>query len=226
MYDLILRGTEDIVYRAVQMLTSLDVEPPQISIQTEIISIETSEANSLGVQWSSQVNGTSVPNALSTTLTEQQSGDPLQLGRIVRNPFSLSATLNLLESHNKAKLINLSTTVVQNGREAVIHVGKTYYYEILASYSNGTPVYSTQSLNTGVTLKVRPLMSKDGVITLEITTDVTEDPTFTLGIGGLQLPQFAESDNTTVVQIHDNETWSSVVCARRMIRRPSNMCRG
>jgi len=197
IFDLVLRGPEAVVTRAEQMLTELDAEPAQISVQSEIISITSSAIKTLGVAW---------PGSVTSNLTEQQSGDPLQLGRILRDPVTLSLTLNALESKNKAKIISRPTTVVQNGRTSAIHVGDRVYYQVLSGFQNGTPIFSTSSLDTGVTMKVRPLMSKDGVITLEITTNVTDPPTFRKGSDGSDLPTIRESANTTVVQMHENET--------------------
>lgn len=206
IFDLVLRGPEEIVAQAEQMLAKLDAEPLQISVKAEIININSSEVNNLGVQWAGTDGKTATPNSVTAGLSEAQSGDPLQLGRIVRNPIALNVTLNALQSSNKAKIISRPSTVVQNGREALIHAGDKIFYEMLTSFSNGTPVYSQQSIDTGVTLKVRPLMSKDGIITLEMTTNVTQQPTFHKGVSGSDLPTISGVSTTNVVQVRPDET--------------------
>jgi general secretion pathway protein D len=118
----------------------------------------------------------------------------------------LSTTINLMEQKNKAKVINRPTTVVQNGHEAIIHVGDTVYYETLSGFQNGTPFYSTSSLDTGVTLRVRPMISKDGIVTMEISSNVADEPTYNPGPSGTELPTIHENSNATIVQMHDNET--------------------
>lgn len=196
--DCTLRGPEPVVARALQTLETWDAEPPQISIGTEIISIDASESMNLGIEWSPTV---------TVDLDEQPSGDPLQLGRIVRSPINLSATLNALQTKNKAKLINRPATVVRNAQEAMIHVGDTVYFETLAGFTDsGVPIIAAQRIDTGVTLQVRPLISRDGTITLEITTNVTEEPKFRQARSGAELPQFRESKSSTVVQVKDGET--------------------
>ena len=207
VYDLVLRGPDTVVATAVQMITSLDTEPAQISIKAEIVSINSSELENLGVQWGGVTGGTNTPGSLSTNLSESQTSDPLQLGRIVRDPLTLNMTLNALQTKSKAKVVNRPASVVKNGRVATIHVGRVTYYETLTGYdTTGKAIYSTSSLNTGITLQVRPLVSPDGVITLEIASDVAEDPQFTTGVSGAQLPTFNESSSTTVVEVRDNET--------------------
>jgi len=207
VYDLVLRGPDTVVASAVQMITSLDTEPAQISIKAEIVSINSSEMENLGVQWGGVSGGIPTPGTTSTNLSEQQTGDPLQFGRIVRDPLTLNMTLNALETKSKAKVVNRPASVVKNGRTSTIHVGRVTYYETLTGYDQtGKAIFSSNSLNTGITLQVRPLVSPDGVITLEIASDVADDPQFIVGASGAKLPFFDESSSTTVVQVRDNET--------------------
>lgn len=195
--DLVLRGPQDVVTRAEQLIQSLDIASTQIAIKAQIFSVNNNDVKQLGIDW---------PGSISTKLNETQPGNPLSIGRIVRNPVSLDVALNLLESHNKAKKISEPSTVVQNGREALIHVGDKILYEVVSSYSNGTPVYSTTQVDSGVTLQVLPIMSKDGIITLQITTTISDLVGFTTGASGAQLPQIRETSSTTSVQVRDGET--------------------
>jgi len=206
VFDLVLRGPEIVVNKAEALLKRLDTEPSQISIGTEIITINTSETNNLGIQWGGVANGVLTPGSAGVNLNEVQSGDPLRLGSIIRSPVSLNATLNMLQSRNRAKVINRPTTVVENGRKALIHVGDIISYESLAGYGTNGPQYTTNLLSTGVTVQVRPIQSSDGLITLEITTNITDPPTFRKSISGSELPSYRENANTTVVKVHDGET--------------------
>ncbi|HEX2948156.1 MAG TPA: secretin and TonB N-terminal domain-containing protein [Armatimonadota bacterium] len=196
VFEIVLSGPEDVVNRAEQLLQSLDSESPQISISTEIISVDSKESKQLGIDW---------PGSITTSLNETQSGDPLRIGRIIRDPVSFNVTVNALQTRNKAKIISRPSTVVENGREAVIHVGDKILYEVLSGINNGTPVYSTSNVDAGVTLKVLPQMSKDGIITLQISSNVSDLVKFNTGISGAQLPQLRETANTTVVQVRDGE---------------------
>lgn len=204
--DVTLRGPETIVARAIATLDEWDAEPPQISVGTEIISINSADLTNLGIVWGGLDGNTVTVGSVSTTLNELPSGDPLQLGRIVRSPISLNATLNALQTMNKAKIINRPATVVRNAQEATIHVGDTIYYETLVGYADNGPIIATASIDTGVTLQVRPIISKDNVITLEITANVTEPPTFRRSSSGSDLPSFRETKTSTVVQVRDGET--------------------
>lgn len=206
IYDLVLRGPEPVVTRAQSLLSTLDTAPPQVSINSEIVSINSSELKNLGINWSGIAGGTSTPGQVNIGLTESQSNSALNFGRIIRAPIDISATLNALETMDKAKVINRPSTVVQNGEQASIHVGSQFFYAVVSAVTQNGPVYSQQSLDTGVTLQVKPTVSQDGLITLEITTNVTDIPTFRRDVSGLDLPIIPENSSTTVVQVRSGET--------------------
>jgi len=200
--DLVLRGPDDVVAQAIALVAERDVVPPQVTISTQIVSVVSSAIKNLGIEWGS--NGQ--PSSISTTFNESQPGEPLQFGRFVRTPVSLTATLNLLQSANKAKIVNRPTSVVQNGQVSFIHVGDVISYEKFMGYdANARPIFSIDFINTGITLYVRPLVSPDGTIQLSIMSGVTDPPTFRRGIVS-DLPSFRETSSTTVVQVQDGET--------------------
>lgn len=195
--DLLLSGPEDVVDQAEQLLLSLDKESDQISISSQVISITKGEVTTLGVEW---------PSSIAGKFTEAYADGPLRIGRILRDPISLNTTLNMLQTKNRARVLSQPSTVVQNGREATIHVGEKVLYETVASYTNGVPSYTVQSIDTGVTLVVLPQMSHDGIITLAITCVVSELSGFTKAASGADLPQIKETKTRTTVQVRDNET--------------------
>jgi type II secretory pathway component GspD/PulD (secretin) len=196
--DLVLRGSNEVVAAAVQLIEQIDVEPALVSIKAEILSIDADAEEILGIQW---------PGSVSTSLNEQPSGNPLQFGRIVRDPLSLRVTLNALETQHKAKVISRPASVVRNGRMSFIHVGKTIMFERFVGLdSAGNKNFSQEKLDTGVTMMLRPLVSSDGMITLEIMSGITDDPTFRVSPSGSDLPTVRTTSTTTTVQVRDGET--------------------
>ena len=197
VFDIVLSGPQDVVDRAVALLNQLDTESTQVSIQTEVVSVNSNVTDELGVDWGLE----NIPVGLN----EQQSGDALKFGRIVRNPLSFNLKISALQQQQKAKVLNQPSTVVQNGRQAVIHIGDKILYETLAGYSNGSAIYSTNELDVGVTMQVLPQVSSDGVVTLELSTNISTLTGFTTGADGASLPQTNETQSSTVVQVHDGE---------------------
>jgi len=196
--DLVLRGSEEVVASAIQLVQQMDVEPQLVSIKAQIISMDADAEKTLGVQW---------PGSLSTTLTEQDSGDPLKFGTILRDPVSLKVTLNALETQHKLKVISRPGSVVRNGNVSLIHVGKTVTFERFVGLdSAGNKVFSTETIDTGVSMQLRPLVSADGVITVDIMAAITSDPAFRVSASGSDLPTVTTTTTTTTVQVRDGET--------------------
>ncbi|MHB9024265.1 MAG: secretin and TonB N-terminal domain-containing protein [Armatimonadota bacterium] len=205
--DLVLRGPDTVVARAIQLLTSLDTAPAQVEISARIININSDDAKTLGVHWGGLTDGKTTPGSVGVSLEEQDSGDPLTFGKILRTPISLNAAITALETKHRAKTISRPHTTVQNGREASIHVGKQLFYETVTGFnSSGNPIFTTAQVSAGVTLNVKPLVSENGIITLEITTNVTDEPTLNTGSSGSSLPEFNENQTSTVVHLRDGET--------------------
>jgi general secretion pathway protein D len=204
---LVIRGPEDIVGRAVQLLTALDTEPPQVEISTKIISINADDAKTLGVQWSGSVDGKPTPGSIGIGLTEQPSGNVFTFGKILRTDLELTARIDALETKHRAKTISQPHTVVQTGKEASIHVGEQLFYETVTGLNaNGSPIFSTQQISAGVTLNVKPLVSDNGIVTLEITTNVTDKPILVPSSNGGTLPVFNENQSATIVHVRDGDT--------------------
>ncbi|MHB9131260.1 MAG: secretin and TonB N-terminal domain-containing protein [Armatimonadota bacterium] len=201
-----LAGPSTVVLAAENSLAAWDTQPPQIEIKAEMVSINSSDITNLGITWGGVIGGKTTVGSVGVGLHESANTDPLKLGRIFRDPLDLSATINALQTQNKAKVINRPDIVVQNGQEATIHVGGKFFYEKLTGYTQQGPTVTTESVDTGVTLKVKPRLSSDGVITLEITSNVTDEPIFRTSSSGLDLPEFRINSTATVVPVRDGET--------------------
>ncbi|MHB0935849.1 MAG: type II secretion system protein GspD [Armatimonadota bacterium] len=196
--DLVLRGSEEVVASAIQLVQQMDIEPQLVSIKAQIISMDADAEKILGIQW---------PGSIGTTLTEQPSGDPLRFGTIIRDPISLKVTLNALETQHKLKVISRPASVVRNGNVSFIHVGKTVTFERFVGLdSAGNKVFSQETLDTGVSMQLRPLVSPDGVITVDIMAGITSDPAFRVSASGSDLPTVTTTTTTTTVQVRDGET--------------------
>ncbi len=194
---IVLYGTTAIVEQAASLIKELDLPQEQIRISMEIISVDSGEIKNLGIAW---------PASITANTNEMASGDPIQLGRLIRNPIAFSNSLNMLMSKNKARIISRPSMQIENGKEGKIHVGRTIFYETLASITQSGPAYATASINAGVDLKVKPRVSSDGNITMEIDSNVTDEPKFMTGPSGSQLPDLSQNSSITTVTVKDGDT--------------------
>jgi type II secretory pathway component GspD/PulD (secretin) len=193
--SLILTGDPSSIRLAKELIAKLDVVPPLVELDTEVLEIDGSLAKNLGFE---------LPNAvISTTFEEIQPtpdpyGNPGRISKIqpiTRTPLQLTAELNLLIQHGDGRVLADPRIVTLSGHDANFQAGDTL--SIL------TTVVTTQlqSFNTGVTLDITPIVTADGNIT------VTVHPTVNSLSGDPNgVPEISTRNAQTVVTLHDNQT--------------------
>jgi len=166
---------------------------PKVQVQAVILNIDPAAIKELGI------------TRMSVTPTAN-GGQIFGMGQILCDLTTFQARLDALEKKKVITVISRPTLIVQNGGEAASHVGDTIPYKVLSGYENGQPIYTMQSLETGVTIKAGIKTATNGSTTLEIATHVVEPPVFQKREDGSELPTFRESGGTTDVIVREDET--------------------
>ena len=167
--EIILTGDPSSVRLGKELIEQLDVTPPLVELDTEVLEIDGSVAKNLGIQ---------LPQAvLSTTFEEIQPtpdpfGNPGRIGKvqtITRTPLQLTAELNLLVQHGDGRVLADPRIVTLSGHTANFQAGDTLSIITTTGGGVGTPVtQQLQSFNTGVTLKITPIVASDGRIMVTV----------------------------------------------------------
>jgi type II secretory pathway component GspD/PulD (secretin) len=199
--ELILTGDPSSIRMAKELIAKLDVTPPLVELDTEVLEIDGSLAKNLGLE---------LPEAvLSTTFEEIQPtpdpyGNPGRLSKIApitRTPMQLTAELNLLVQHGDGRVLADPRIVTLSGHDATFQAGDTL--SILTTTGGGVGTVVTtqlQSFNTGVTLDITPLVTADGNIM------VTVHPTVNSLSGDPNgVPEISTRNAQTTVSLHDNQ---------------------
>ena len=200
--SLILTGDPNSIRLAKELIAKLDVVPPLVELDTEVLEIDGSLAKNLGLELPTAV--------ISTTFEEVQPtpdpyGNPGRIGKIqpiTRTPIQLTAELNLLIQHGDGRVLADPRIVTLSGHDANFQAGDTL--SILTTTGGGVGTVVTtqlQSFNTGVTLDITPIVTADGNIT------VTVHPTVNSLSGDPNgVPEISTRNAQTVVTLHDNQT--------------------
>ena len=200
--SLILTGDPGSIRMAKDLIAKLDVTPPLVELDTEVLEIDGSLAKNLGLE---------LPQAvLSTTFEEVQPtpdpyGNPGRLGKIApitRTPLQLTAELNLLVQHGDGRVLANPRIVTLSGHDATFQAGDTLSILTTTGGGVGTTVTTQlQSFNTGVTLDITPIVTADGNIM------VTVHPTVNSLSGDPNgVPEISTRNAQTTVSLHDNQT--------------------
>jgi type II secretory pathway component GspD/PulD (secretin) len=200
--QIVLLGPPASVRSARQFIDKVDIVPPLVVLDTEILEVDESVAKNLGLQL-----GTA---ALSTTFTEMQpvpnsDGTVGRIGRfqaLSRTPISFTAQLNLLVQNGKGRVLADPRITTLSGRTASIRAGDTISILTTTAGNAGTiATTQVQSFQTGVTLDITPSVTPDGGIMVVLHPVVNSLIGTNAGV-----PEISTRDTQTTVHLQDDET--------------------
>jgi len=189
---LIIRGTgPDEQLQIRQLLRELDRPTKSAMIEVVVAELSMGELERLGVQWS-YLDPFNQPDSRSA----QIGGGGLSIS-YASNARQLLAAINALASENKGRVLSNPKVMARNGETATITVGRevpvlTGQQSTLTGSSpiNGggtgiaTGVIQTiQYRNTGVNLRVRPVINSGNRLDLEVSQEVSSVAAGETGIG-------------------------------------------
>ncbi len=207
---LLTGGAEDVEF-VEAMIREADIAPRQIEIEVQIIEVNKSKAQDIGIDWDELVrrSGTQFTWQYDEYLRDyhQATRDPShesirdseddQINRRIsaRSALNLSTFLTILDQSGAARFKSVPKILTLNNRRATILDGQRVTY--ITRYSSYTNLYETDSMDAGLTLSVLPSLGESGYITLKINAEMT-----TLGgeISGSPIKTGQLVENTVVVK--------------------------
>jgi len=159
-----------------EVIEKLDVMPLQVHIEAQVAEVKLGGELQYGVSWYFE-------NALSGLIDS-----PITAGAGIRRvdgttglvwsfPGSNSvAVIKALDQVTDVRLLQTPSVVVRNNVEATFNVGTRIPIQSVTVNTNtgsGDTFSQVQYLDTGVILKVRPRITKDGVVFLEVVQEVS-----------------------------------------------------
>ncbi|MFT4196563.1 MAG: type II secretion system secretin GspD [Pseudoxanthomonas sp.] len=169
------------------VIDQLDTRRAQIYIEALIAEVTSSDGASLGVQWlglngSNAIGGTNFGSTgnLNTVAYEAYAGaySSISLAQGLNLGFyngSFAALINALRTQSNTNILSTPTVMTLDNQEARILVGQNIPIST-GSYTStsSTSTYTTyQRMDVGVMLDVKPQISADGTIKLDIYQEVS-----------------------------------------------------
>ncbi len=177
---LLIRAPRTEYRRIEQALRELDKAPSQILIEASIVEVSLTGNLQYGVEWFVQ-NSLSNGREGQALLNMRDSGSigPQQPGfsyTIFNKAGMVRATLNALAEKSQVRLLSSPSVMVLNNHNATIQVGQQTPIKSSTSVSTGNNLV-TESItykDTGVMLSVTPSVNAGGLISLDISQQVTD----------------------------------------------------
>jgi type IV pilus assembly protein PilQ len=200
--SLIVTDIADKLDQVDAMVRNLDTRTPQVEIVARLVDVDQSATRSLGIDWS--VHNLDIGDAGVGENVDIKAADvaspagSVHLGTI-KSFGSIDATLQALETQNKANIISNPRITTVNNREASVVVGQQI--PLIVQDFAGNAV--TQLTTIGIKLNVTPHINTGNRITMDVHPEVSDLASQATVQGGIII-------NTTMadtrVMVNDGET--------------------
>jgi len=215
---LILYGTQSEYERAKNLLSMLDVELKQVSVEAKILAIDKNASKNLGVEWfwsafpqypEQNIESRSYGGVYRERTTYERNfndGTGYGILRFGKGPegypfeFYYGAKINALVTDGKAKILSRPNVTTIQGHEAVINVGSSVPVPKVSTNNTSTTT-EIEYRDAGIILKYTPRINADGTITATIHTEVST-PQY---VEDLKAYRFNTRSADTIVTVKDGE---------------------
>jgi general secretion pathway protein D len=171
------------------LIRILDAPQPQVMFEAEILEVNQNLTQSLGIEYSSQFR---------LSLSEASPASLFGLGDIARSAFSpLQITINALKTTGAADVLARPRITTLDGVEATLNATQNFPI----ANPNAATDQSVQTLSTGITLRLLPRITPEGMIEARISISVSS-PTGSTSQG---IPTFSSRDASTTVRVMNGE---------------------
>jgi general secretion pathway protein D len=179
-----------------EVIERLDVMPMQVQIEAQVLSVALKGALQYGVSWYFEnalpAQGLPFPTGRHSWGTHAGSLSPQAGGggNLLSWTFvgsSAAAIVRALDNVTDVRTLSSPSVFTQNNKEAILNVGQripvaSVSFNPSNGGANGTYT-QVQYLDTGIILKVRPRITRDGMVFLDIVQEVSK-PTGVADVNG------------------------------------------
>jgi general secretion pathway protein D len=186
-------------------LARLDVVPLQVMLEASIAEVNVNDTFKYGVQAAFEKGAFS---ALSSQVAATALGVSTGGLSAAYIKSDIKATLDLLSTFTKVRVISAPKIMVLNNRTASIQVGDQVPIATSSAVStitaNAPTVNTIQLYDTGIILKVTPRVNRSGLVLMELSQEVSASvPTTTSSIDS---PTIQQRRISTSVAVADGQT--------------------
>jgi len=200
----VVRDYEAVLTQVDQIVAEIDVRPMQVAIEAMILSVKLDDQNTFGVDFqllrdNSNVRlGWGTPANSLANFKFDQGG--LKFGFL---DSSLAAFVNALETVGDTNVIASPRLMVLNKHKADILIGEQLGY-VSTTVTETSSTQSVQFLDVGAQLRIRPFISTDGLIRMEVHPELSTGSVKT--DSGFTLPNKEVTQVTTNIMVRDGST--------------------
>ncbi len=190
------------------MLRKIDILPLQVRIDATVAEVTLNDSLQYGTQFffRAGINGALNFSPAGTAAGAFASGFP---GFVLSGPNNGNAALNALQAVTDVKVLSSPQVLVLDNEAARLQVGNLVPYLTTSSQSqitaNAPVVNSIDYRETGVILEVTPRVNSGGLVTLDVSQEVS-DVVPGQTTAGINSPTFSQRNVSSRVVVQDGQT--------------------
>lgn len=176
---IVVMGPADELEYISKLMLDLDKEKGQVYVQARIIEVNDELVNKIGVSYG-LLGGTAGSDGLAAISTSLNSGSSavseaakalgIEIADMnIKSGLALGASLNLLKQNGALDIVSEPSILAVNNKESSIYVGEKISIKTSSTETtSGNDRINYQREDVGLTLKVKPRISSESKVTLEI----------------------------------------------------------
>ena len=200
----VVRDYEAVLAQIDQMVEEIDVRPLQVCIEAMILSVKLKDEDKFGVNFELLRQSGNIKFGLGTPLASladlKFDAGGLKFGFLDSN---LGAFLDALESVGDTNVIATPRLMVLNKHRAEILIGEQKGY-VSTTITETSSTESVEFLEVGAQLRLRPFISSDGLVRMEIHPELSDGSVEVKE--GFTLPNKETTQVTTNIMVRDGCT--------------------
>ncbi len=193
------------------MLRKIDILPLQVRIDATIAEVTLNDSLNYGTQFffkAGGINGAlNFNTAVGATAGAFASGFP---GFVLTGPNNGNGALSALQAVTTVKVLSSPQVLVLDNEAARLQVGNLVPFLTSSSQStlasNAPVINSIDYRETGVIMEVTPRVNSGGLVTLDISQEVSDVDTAATANSAIQSPTFMQRNVSSRVVVQDGQT--------------------
>ena len=201
---LIVRDYEVVLAQIDQLVDEVDQRPLQVAIEAMILSVRLDDRNSMGVDFEALFDGNSSRLISGSPLDGLGAIDVTQGGlKFGFLDSSLALFIEALETVGDTNVIASPHLMCMNKQRAEILIGSQLGY-VSTTVTENAATQAIEFLEVGTQLRIRPFISRDGMIRMEVHPELS---TGSVRVeDGFTLPDKEVTQVTTNIMVQDGST--------------------
>lgn len=198
---LIMRDSPTAIRLAERLIAMQDVAEPEVMLEVEVMEVQRSRLQQLGIQFPDQLTLTPLPSGTILTAKDLRNLNSSRVGAAISN-----TVINLHKDIGETNILANPRIRTHNREKAEIKIGDRVPVITTTSTSTGFVAESVQYVDVGLKLNVEPTVSPDDEVAIKVGLEVSSVVKEVISKAGSLSYQIGSRNATTVLRLKDGET--------------------